>query len=442
MATVSYEKYKTRPLKCFKKAKELRDEHYKDLMTAKEKGKLIVTGGTEGFVSLPAGLGDYVYFGAEPYGATVAADEAFSLHCMEAAEARGYARDLCAYMRNYLGSMYLNRFYFGGGPFPKPDFALQMHICDTHAKWHQLTTGHYKIPLFTIENPSAPDVYQGKKGQELRHKFLASQLYDSIEWMEKITGRKYDDQKLIEAINNECRSTSRWAQICILNQAIPAPLDEKTAFSLYVLAIITRHKKNVADFYDELKAEVEERVKDKIAALATERCRLFHDSQPPWPWLDLFRYLEKFGALSVGSQYLFGLGGAMRDTENGTFVAAIPPEERGIVLKTRDDAVNALASWYVEHPLSQIMHFPEVRSDQLVRMMKQWHAEGMLIHLNRGCEGTAIGQMENRLALQKAGIPVMTYEGNLADKRELDPKQITDRIDAFMESLGLKKIQE
>lgn len=441
MATVSYEKYKTKPFQCWAKAKELRMEHYKDIMTAKEKGKLLVTGGTEGFVALPAGLGDYVYFGAEPYGATISADEAFSLKCMETAEARGYARDLCGYMRNYLGSAFLNRFYFGG-EFPKPDFCLQMHICDTHGKWHQLTSGYYQIPMFTIENPSAPNTYQGKKGQEMRKQFLASQIYDSIEWMEKITGRKFDDGKLIEAITNEFRSTSLWAQICILNQNIPAPLDEKTAFSLYVLSVITRHKKEVADFYVELKQEVEERVKDKIVTLSIQRCRLFHDSQPPWPWLDIFRYVEKYGALFVGSQYLFGLGGAMRESEDGTFVAAVPPEDRGIVLKTREDAVNALADWYVEHPLSQIMHFPVVRSDQLVRMMKQWHAQGMVIHLNRGCEGTAIGQMENRLALQKVGIPVMTYEGNLADKRELDPAQIMDRIDAFMESLGLKKIQE
>jgi benzoyl-CoA reductase subunit B len=47
--------------------------------------------------------------------------------------------------------------------------------------------------------------------------------------------------------------------------------------------------------------------------------------------------------------------------------------------------------------------------------------------------------MENRMALADAGIPVLTYEGNMGDSREVDMVQTLERIDAFMESLGQKK---
>lgn len=40
----------------------------------------------------------------------------------------------------------------------------------------------------------------------------------------------------------------------------------------------------------------------------------------------------------------------------------------------------------------------------------------------------------------EAGIPVMSYEGNMGNKRELNEAQVLYRIDSFMESLGLRKL--
>jgi len=53
-----------------------------------------------------------------------------------------------------------------------------------------------------------------------------------------------------------------------------------------------------------------------------------------------------------------------------------------------------------------------------------------------------MGQLENRLALIREGIPVLTFESNMADHREFDEAQILDRLDAFMENLGLRKLTD
>ena len=64
-----------------------------------------------------------------------------------------------------------------------------------------------------------------------------------------------------------------------------------------------------------------------------------------------------------------------------------------------------------------------------------------IIHLNRGCEGTAQHQMEMKNTLAKMGLPVMTFEGNMADEREFDEVRTARMIDLFVtETLGLKKI--
>ena len=42
---------------------------------------------------------------------------------------------------------------------------------------------------------------------------------------------------------------------------------------------------------------------------------------------------------------------------------------------------------------------------------------------------------------QKMGLPVMTFEGNMADEREFDEARTARMIDLFVtETLGLKKV--
>lgn len=73
---------------------------------------------------------------------------------------------------------------------------------------------------------------------------------------------------------------------------------------------------------------------------------------------------------------------------------------------------------------------------------KQWKLDGIILHYNRGCEGLSVGIAENRLGLLKRGHKVMTFEGNMGDEREFDEQATLNRIDIFLESLGLKKTTE
>ena len=74
------------------------------------------------------------------------------------------------------------------------------------------------------------------------------------------------------------------------------------------------------------------------------------------------------------------------------------------------------------------------------RIVREWKVDGVMLHLNRGCEGLTCGIMENRLSLLEMGVPVMTFEGNMGDEREFDEARTRSRIDSFMETLGLKKV--
>ena len=428
-------KYPTEPLKLWGKAKELREQYYRNYAAAKEKGGLRWAGSAWALDALPAGLGNDVHsLTGEPYGASVAHDKKFAKECMDAAEAYGFARDLCAYMRIYWGGMHLNKYLFGG-EFPKPDFIFQTQICCSHAKWYQHAAAVEKVPQFYVDVGVGPH----KDLTDARLDYVVGQLNEGIEFLEKATGRRFDDELFIKAVKNEMRSTSRWADICALNKVKPAPLDEKTLYSLYVLATLSKSSQWCADFYDELYEEVKDRVARGIAAVPNECCRVMSDTQPPWSFLKIYRYLETYGVVSVGSLYTFSLEGIWEVKEDGTWGGRTLPWNKGIEINDRQTALRLYADWNLSKPQWQHFYNPELKSEMMLRIIKEWQLDGVMLHLNRGCEGLSLGIMENRLAIAKAGVPVMTYEGNMGDEREFDEVRTQARVDAFMEQLGLRR---
>lgn len=428
--------YKTEPLRCWNKAKELRTRYYQDYQTAHDRGALRVGGSAWAFSAVPEGLGEIAWLTGEPYGATCAFDKKFSLDCLEAAEKKGYARDLCAYMRNYWGSILINR-YAGGGEFPKPDFMWTSHICCSHAKWYQVA-GELEggAPVYAVDVSVGPYTKVTPHGVA----FVVGQLQDGIAWMEKVTKRRYDDARLIEAVLIETEVTALWSKICELNQAVPAPLDEKSMYALYVFGVLMKHRHEVLDLYRELYDETKDRVARGIAACANERVRVITDTQPPWGFLDIFRHMESYGAVSIGSLYSFGLAGIW-DYPDGKMVPKPTPRETGASIRTREEALETLVRWTLCRPEYQHFYNPSLKTDLMLRIIRNWKVNGAILHYNRGCEGLSLGIAQNRAELVAAGIPVGVFEGNMGDEREFDHARTLERIDSFLEILGLRKLK-
>jgi benzoyl-CoA reductase subunit B len=420
-------KYPTEPFKCWKKAKELRDTYYRDYAIAHEKGGLCVAGSGATCLAVCNGLGWDVHFlPGEPYGASCAAVEPFARECLEAVDKAGYASDLCSYMRNYWGSVMIGKMILADGTITKwvkPDFLFSYHHCCTHGAWYrrvnELEGGD--IPMFMYDHPTS---YHGTGKKKSIDDYITNQLLEAIPWMEKVTGRKFNDETMIEAIRNECETSELWGEIVEYQKAIPSPMSEKTAYTFHGLTAIRPMDYRTVALMRELRDEMRDRVERGIADVPGERFRILHDSNPPWAFLQIFRYMEReYGVVSIGGLYTFGLHGAWDIDKKGNMVVTKVPWERGMPMKTREDAIRA----YLDIKQRFFQYFNANNVD------------AVFIHLNRGCEELAMGQMENRISLLEAGIPVVTYEGNMADPREFDLMRTREKIDAFLEGRGLRK---
>ena len=435
-----HQKYRTEPLDCYKKGKELRLDHFRDVITAKEKGKLLVSGSvTLGGFEIPAGLGDVICFADDAYAVTMTTNPTFSKDAYAAAEAKGFSRDICGYTMNYIGSMFLDRSLFGGD-FPKADFIFTAQNCDARGKWSQIVADHLGIPFFVFERPC------GRAGQGTRERidYLVDQFNEGIEWMEKITGRRYDDEKLIEATRNFFRSAKLWGEIWLLNRTVPAPIDARSLISLMAAAIWRRHEKAGVDFLEILRDEIEYRVDNEIAASPTENCRLLLDNAPPFAAMPMLRETQaKYGIVWLGTMVYAGLYGELEILEDGTVVVAKTPEERGVVFRERNDAIRAIAEVTERSWLEQRIAFPTDVNSSYISLAKYLRADGILLDVNRGCPANSASAPERKFAFMDAGFPVTMYESNSSRPGDVDLRMIGIVIENLIENLmGLKKLQD
>ena len=180
---------------------------------------------------------------------------------------------------------------------------------------------------------------------------------------------------------------------------------------------------------------MKDRVARGIAAVPNERCRIMSDTQPPWCFLKIFRYLEKLrrrlDRLAVHLRPRRHLG---RPSRTAPGAARTLPWEKGIEMNTREQAMRLYCDWNLSKPQWQHFYDPRIKTEMMKTIVKEWGVDGVMLHLNRGCEGLSIGIMENRCGLAASGVPVMTFEGNMGDEREFDLGRTQSRVDAFMET--------
>lgn len=436
-------KYKTEPMKLWKRVKEFKQNHFKEYHEAHKNGRLRFLGATALSISQYTGFENAVIMGSEPFAANIAFYKDFGLKCMEECERRGMTRELCGYSKCVWGAQFMNKNIMPDGTmlseWGKPDFASSFSLAPCHCKWFQILCENSDTPMYLFDLTKAYPY-----NDENLIKYMTGQMLDCIEQAEKAVGQPFIDELFIEGVKNEFQSYRTWCDIMILNQTIPAPLDEKTIFSFIVPNLTKAYGADTVALMKDLRDEVQDRVNRGIAAVANEQFRIITDAIPPWPALELYRYLEReYGGVVVGSPYVICLCGSWKfENDEGDLIPTPTPVELGWPMNTREEVAKALV-WYRSHFSTETPYniaCGEVLHELTLKIAKQWHADGGMLHQNIGCTMQALGSMESRNAVAEAGIPCMNYEGNDADPREIDLTNMKRKFDIFFEANNVKRL--
>ncbi|MBI4296028.1 MAG: 2-hydroxyacyl-CoA dehydratase [Chloroflexi bacterium] len=434
-----HQRWETRPLEVWAKAKSVRNKYDQSRIKAAEEKKLLVDGRD---VQIFSGYGNLQGVMTNPLGAMTAwSSDQLSRQSRSESECHGFGRDICGYHREVYGCMYLNKDMLGG-TFPKRDISIPVPAaCDQHSKRGQPMADFYNIPRFQGEAP----VYYGindPKRNEVMKKHKEGEILDQIEWLEKITKRKLDDEKFRDMMVSNLRVKKYMGEVCALNQAVPAPLDQKSFFSFYTLGyIVGADLSETEDLWREFRDEMKWRVDNKIAAVATERFRWTENEPPPWYFLKWYRYMETYGAVCPGSPYSLGSGGPYEWKKDGTYGPRMSPLDRDdFPLKTREDLVRA----YVEVFALGWGHGDDFRkSNNLVDVAKGWKCDAVILPFARAGVGCAYGYKESYIHATDAGYPTLFWEySQPGDRTDFDENDMLERLDNFMEAQGLRRLED
>ncbi len=181
-------------------------------------------------------------------------------------------------------------------------------------------------------------------------------------------------------------------------------------------AVVMRGTEEAVAYYQLLLAELEGRVRDKVAAVEGGKYRLYWDGMPVWG--KLREHSDLFGSLNasiVASTYC-----------NSWIFEAFDP----------DDPFDSMARAYTE---LFIVRTDEVKERYITEMFKIFSCDGIIYHDSKTCPNNTNSRygMPQRLT-EKTGIPHLVIQGDLNDLRLFSEEQAKTNVEAFIEGLSEK----
>jgi benzoyl-CoA reductase/2-hydroxyglutaryl-CoA dehydratase subunit BcrC/BadD/HgdB len=348
-------------------------------------------------------------FYPENYGAMCGAGrEAVSL--CETAESQGYSRDLCSYARLDIGSS-----ISGKGPLgvlPKPDFLVcGNNICGTVIKWYEIQARKFQVPLFFLDTP-----FIHKELTDHSLQYVRRQMEEYVHFLEKVCRRPFPEKRFLKVAARSVEAVGLWKEILELSRIHPAPFAAFDAF-IHMAPIVTLRGTGWAvRYYRKLKRELEDRVKKGEGAFAREEIRLIWDNIPIWYDIrNLSQLLSRHGAVLVADTY--------------TSAWTLKPLDLVHPLESLSRSyASVLLNLGLEHKVAN-----------MAELMKQFEADGFIMHSNRSCKTYSLGQYDIKKKVSElTGKPGLIIEADHTDSRSYAPGQVEKQIEAFVEMARMR----
>jgi len=396
------------PLKIGVRTKELITKHYLEgRYVSGVKPVAWVTSGAP--VEILKALGFYILY-PENHAALCGARRA-TLDISSEAENRGYSVDICSYARTDIGTMLSGKTPVGR--LPKPDLLLACtNICQTVLFWYRVLAEHYNVPLIVIDTPF---LYDNAEPHQIE--YVKNQLENSIETAERVAKKSLDFAKLKSVVRLSKQAAALWLEIMEKGKNVPAPISVFDQFIHMALVVEKRGDAETVDFYAKMLAEIDERVEKGIGAVVNEKKRLLWDNLPIWHKLRfLSEFLAQRGVSVVASTYTNAWGelAPMIDVNN---------------------PIESLAKTYI-HPI--LNRSAEYKLNVMEKMIDEYKLDGAILHSDRSCKPYSMGQVDQRnILVTQISKPALLLEADHSDPRSYADEQVKNRLNAFLEMLGV-----
>jgi len=399
--------------------KEMIASLFKDLSTAKETGRKVV------YTFVPGNVSELIRsFDMLPVYPEINALQSGMRKKSEGfirdAEKIGYSEDVCTYVKCDIGMMINGNIGPTGEKIPDPDLLLLSYTgCFTFMKWFETLERLYPgVPVALLHTPYqeahkiTPDMTQ----------YMVKQLKEEvIPKMEKVSGQKYDEEKLKELLKNTSKVEDYMLKIFATTKNKPSPIDAYFAGVYYIgpINIGFRGTVDAIDYYEELYKEILDRVKKGLGPITPEgemeqeKFRLVVEGPPNWThFREFWKLFYDMGAVVVASSYT-KVGGVY---------------DMGFRVNP-DKPLESLAKYCMNCYTNLNL---EQRVELLSDCITNYKADGFLVNSIKSCNSFSAGQLMIMQQLEKRlEIPVSFIESDLVDPRYFSYSNIKNRLESF-----------
>lgn len=350
---------------------------------------------------------------------------------LNVAEDYGYSPDICGYVKADF-AMQMQNGKHPMGQIPKPGIAVLTNACNTYLKWGEIWERIYDIPMVSIDVPATREAgtrtWPGDEQFEREKKYVKTQLKELIEICEKMTGKKFDIDKLREIMGHVNTMSAGWKRVMELNQSRPSLFNALTDGTVYLgMSNVFRGTPEGAEFFTRLVEEMEYMSANGIGTLTDEKYRLSFIGVPCYPIFRRFNEMfTEWGGAFVMSTYLWFASGG---TNLGVQYDLDDPMDslaEGVLISVRD----AMDSMF--HPELTVLD-----------KTNDYNIDGVVYHPIKSCRTTSAGMADNRRSLmENSDLPSLFIESDMMDSRVVGEAQMKNRIDAFFEGLASRKAKE
>ncbi|MCP4245637.1 MAG: hypothetical protein GY778_01175 [bacterium] len=349
---------------------------------------------------------------------------------LDEAEDEGYSPDICGYVKADVAVQIR-----GGdhpmGKIPEPSIAVLTNACNTYIKWAEIWGRMYDCPIVTIDVPGTREAggqtWSGDGDFENDRRYVEAQLRELITTCEQVTGRKFDIDKLRQAMDYANHVSAGWAKVLELNKSRPSLFSALTDGTIFLgVANGFRGTREGAEYFDRLVEELEYKAAHGIGTLTEELYRLIFVGVPCYPIFRRFNEMfTEWGGTFINSTYLWFASGGSNVGFEYDLARPIESLAEGVLIGVRD-AMDSM--FYLDRPLAG--------------MIDDYGVDGIVYHPIKSCRTVSTGLADCRRHLsQQYDIPSLFVESDMMDRRVVSEAQMKNRIDAFFEGLESRRQQ-
>jgi benzoyl-CoA reductase/2-hydroxyglutaryl-CoA dehydratase subunit BcrC/BadD/HgdB len=332
---------------------------------------------------------------------------------LDATAAMGLSQDLCAVHR---WSIY----YVENDLVPIPTAAIGLvYPCDGIAMLHQLIRSHENwrdVPFFTPDPPYFED--------DRAVAYFAKELRKMAAFLERVTGRKLDLDRLKAVIEEGEKQYGLWAEYNELRRAVPCPhgFAQGGVYCPVVAQAVQAGQPDGTEWFRQLVANAERRVADDVGAIPQEKIRLFWFDLLPISWIQEFMpWLEQeWGAVVVMD--MFG---------NHAYTPIDSSSEEGIWTGL------ARRGLFEAPMMRQAVGPAQARVDDLVRIVQDYQIDAVVWPAHVGHKETLGLQGIIRKTCRELEVPFLDLRLDIFDKRYTTPDEVKAQFSEFFDAMGL-----